>query len=149
MTGNLPILLYLIGTLLVALAVSFGITPAVKRFAQKIGAIAVPKDSRRMHKVPIPRLGGLAIFFGFIVSILIFGNITLPVRGMLLGSVIIVALGVIDDIMPLRAGLKFVVQIAAALVAVYHGNLVDTISNPNIFSAQPICTWAFWPFLLP
>ena len=103
-----------------------------------MGAIDVPKDARRMHSKPIPRLGGLAIFLGFIISTLIFGNITLQVRGMLLGSVVvIVTLGVIDDIIPLRARLKFVVQILAALVAVFHGNIVDTISNPNIFSGQP------------
>ena len=58
--------------LLVALVISFLATPVVKTFAYKVGAIDVPKDARRMHKVPIPRLGGLAIFFGFIVSILLF-----------------------------------------------------------------------------
>ena len=51
--------------LLAALVVSFLMTPVVKTFAYKVGAIDVPKDNRRMHKVPIPRLGGLAIFIGF------------------------------------------------------------------------------------
>ena len=57
--------------LVVSLVVSFLTSPVVKNFAYKVGAIDVPKDARRMHKVPIPRLGGLAIFFGFIVGILI------------------------------------------------------------------------------
>ena len=52
-----------------ALALSFLITfissPLAKNFAYKIGAIDVPKDKRRMHKKPIPRLGGIAIFIGF------------------------------------------------------------------------------------
>ena len=63
---------YTLLALLVALIVSFLTTPIVKTFAYKVGAIDVPKDARRMHKVPIPRLGGLAIFIGFMVSILLF-----------------------------------------------------------------------------
>ena len=58
--------------LLTALVVSFLMTPVVKSFAYKVGAIDVPKDARRMHHKPIPRLGGLAIFAGFMVSILLF-----------------------------------------------------------------------------
>ena len=58
---------YVMMALLAAMAVSFIITPLVKSFAYKVGAIDVPKDNRRMHKKPIPRLGGLAIFIGFMV----------------------------------------------------------------------------------
>ena len=56
---------YVMLALLVALVVSFLASPLVKNFAYKVGAIDVPKDARRMHKTPIPRLGGLAIFLGF------------------------------------------------------------------------------------
>ena len=56
----------------VALIVALILTPVVKSFAQKVGAVDVPKDNRRMHDHPIPRMGGLAIFFGFILSALIF-----------------------------------------------------------------------------
>ena len=66
---------YTLLALLVALVVSFLMTPIVKTFAYKVGAIDVPKDARRMHKTPIPRLGGLAIFIGFMVSILLFVEI--------------------------------------------------------------------------
>ena len=122
--------------LLVALVVSFLMTPVVKTFAYKVGAIDVPKDNRRMHKVPIPRLGGLAIFIGFMVSILLFVDIRSDpqMQGILLGAVIIVVLGVVDDIMALPAMLKFVVQIAAALIPVMHGVRIQAISNPNLFS---------------
>ena len=54
---------YVVLALLSALVISFLMTPVVKSFAYKVGAIDVPKDDRRMHKEPIPRLGGLAIFF--------------------------------------------------------------------------------------
>ena len=127
-------LAYVVLALLVALAVSFLMTPVVKTFAYKVGAIDVPKDARRMHKVPIPRLGGLAIFIGFMVSILLFAEITPELRSILLGAVIIVVLGVVDDIMALPAMLKFVVQIVAALIPATHGVTILAFSNPNIFS---------------
>ena len=127
--------------LVLAMVVAFVSTPLVKTLAQKVGAVDVPKDARRMHDHPIPRMGGLAIFFGFMVSTLLFvwpSTAQLEqLRGMLLGAVIIVVLGIFDDIYSLRAWFKFLVQIAAALVAVFSGNVVTTISNPNIFSPNP------------
>lgn len=125
---------YVVLALVVALVVSFLMTPVVKTFAYKVGAIDVPKDARRMHKVPIPRLGGLAIFIGFMVSILLFVKITPEIRSILLGAVIIVVLGVVDDIMALPAMLKFVVQIGAALIPALNGVTILAISNPNLFS---------------
>ena len=120
--------------LLVALVVSFLTTPVVKTFAYKVGAIDVPKDARRMHKVPIPRLGGLAIFIGFMVGILLFVQFTPEMKSILLGAVIIVVLGVVDDITPLPALLKFVVQIVAAVIPATHGVVIQAFSNPNVFS---------------
>ena len=58
---TLPLGIVLLLSLLLAAAVSFGTTPLVKKMAYKVGAIDVPKDSRRMHKKPIPRLGGLPL----------------------------------------------------------------------------------------
>ena len=130
----------LLGTVLLSVAtsliVSFLMTPVVKTFAYKVGAIDVPKDNRCMHKTPIPRLGGLAIFLGFMVSTLLFNEIDAQMRGILLGSVIIVLLGVVDDITPLPAMLKFVVQIIAALIPISHGVVIKALSNPNIFSGD-------------
>ena len=134
---------YVMLALLVALVVSFLASPIVKNFAYKVGAIDVPKDARRMHKKPIPRLGGLAIFLGFMISVILF----VPIRGdremqsILLGAVIIVVLGVVDDIMALPAMLKFVVQIVAALIPVMNGVVIQAVSNPNIFSSE-----AYWVF---
>ena len=125
---------YVALALIVALVVSFLMTPVVKTFAYKVGAIDVPKDNRRMHKVPIPRLGGLAIFIGFMVSILLFVPITPEMRSILLGAVIIVVLGVVDDIMALPAMLKFVIQIVAALIPAMGGVRIQAFSNPNVFS---------------
>ena len=134
MTLESQLVLYVVLALLAALVVSFLMTPVVKTFAYKVGAIDVPKDNRRMHKVPIPRLGGLAIFIGFMLSILLFVRITPEMKSILLGAVIIVVLGVVDDIMALPAGIKFVIQIIAALVPALNGVQILAFSNPNIFS---------------
>ena len=125
--------------LLVAALVALISTPVVKALAFRVGAVDVPKDARRMHDHPIPRMGGLAIFFGFILSVLIFQPLTPELRGMLLGGVVIVILGIFDDIFALPAMPKFLVQIGAALIAVLEGNRISFLSNPNIFSKE-----AFW-----
>ena len=122
-----------------ALVLSFAATPAVMAIATRIGAIDIPKDSRRVHKEPIPSLGGLAIYVGFVVGVLFFADVTQQIRGILFGSIIIVSIGVLDDIRPLHAILKFVIQIAAALIAVWHGVVLDAFSNPFAFGlSQPV-----------
>ncbi len=141
---------YVALALLAALVISFLMTPVVKTFAYKVGAVDVPKDARRMHKVPIPRLGGLAIFIGFMVSVLILGGVrggNGQMQSILLGSVIIVVLGVVDDIMALPAMLKFVVQIAAALIPALNGVVIQAFSNPNIFSDS--LYWVLGPLSVP
>ena len=62
--------LFITFAFIVALIISFAATPLVKRLAIKVGAIDVPKDNRRMHKDAIALWGGLAIFYGFLVSVL-------------------------------------------------------------------------------
>ena len=137
----MPVQISVIGAvaaaLLTAAVVAFITTPVVRTLAFRVGAVDVPRDNRRMHNHPIPRMGGLAIFFGFILSALIFVPLDVPLRGMLLGAVIIVILGIFDDIYALPALPKLLVQIAAASVAVVMGNRIEILSNPNIFSSSP------------
>ncbi|MDE6590537.1 MAG: undecaprenyl/decaprenyl-phosphate alpha-N-acetylglucosaminyl 1-phosphate transferase [Oscillospiraceae bacterium] len=138
---------YVLLALVVAAVVSCASTPLVKVLSVKFGAVDVPKDGRRMHDHPIPRMGGLAIFFGFIVSVLVFVVLDVPKKGMLLGAVIIVVLGILDDKYALPAKPKFLVQIIAALIAVLSGNIIDVLSNPNIFSSNPVWElgWLAYP----
>lgn len=119
-------------TLVTALAVSLLATPLVKVLAQKMGAMDVPKDDRRMHHVPIPRMGGLAIFLGFLIASLAFlPEIDRGMRSILYGAVVIVILGVLDDRFTLRALPKLFVQIAAACIVVFYGNVrIDKLTNP-------------------
>mgnify|MGYP000181721509 CR=1 FL=1 len=79
-------------------------------------------------------MGGLAIFLAFLLSVLVFADIDRQMQGILLGSIMIVILGVLDDIMALKALPKLFVQIAAAGVAVWHGCTIQFVSNPNVFS---------------
>ena len=138
---NLQFQLSVVGTaaaaLVAAALVSLISTPVVRSLAFRIGAVDVPRDGRRMHDHPIPRMGGLAIFFGFILSVLLFLPLSEQLRSMLMGAVIIVILGIFDDIYALSARLKFCVQIIAALVAVLGGNRIFGLSNINIFSSDP------------
>ena len=131
-----------IGTIIaefaVAAVLSYFFTPPVKNFAHKVGASDVPKDARRMHKKPIPRLGGLAIYGGFLCSILIFGQLDETMLCVLLGAAIIVALGIFDDVLALGAKLKFVVQIVAAAIPVCIGDLqIGLFTNLNPLSDTP------------
>ena len=118
----------------VAFLLCFLMTPQVKRFAESVGAIDQPGE-RRIHDRPVPRMGGLAIFVGFVVSVLLFVDMTTPVMGLLLGAVIIAVMGALDDILSLNAWIKLAGQILAALVAIRCGIVFDVISNPGFLNA--------------
>ena len=120
----------------VSLLVAYVMTPPVKCFAEKVGAIDVPKDNRRVHDHPIPRMGGLAIFIGFVLSLIFFVPMSTKVLGLLVGSVIIAVMGGVDDIVSLNPWVKLIGQIVAALVAIRCGLVFDVISNPNIFAEE-------------
>ncbi|MCL2545565.1 MAG: undecaprenyl/decaprenyl-phosphate alpha-N-acetylglucosaminyl 1-phosphate transferase [Oscillospiraceae bacterium] len=132
---------YTLIMLFVAGLVAFAATPLVGKLAAFIGAIDVPQDERRMHKQPIPRLGGLAVFAGFIIAVLGMYALTeqlvmdWTLVWMLIGAVMIVVIGVIDDIKRLTAWVKFPVQVAAALIAVLGGAVIEGFSNPFVDGA--------------
>ena len=109
---------------------SFTLTPLVRVLAFKIGAVDTPKDERRMHKKPMPLIGGLAIFLGFAISALLFCNLSKQLAGMLLGAAVIVALGVADDVKDLNPWVKLGGQILAALIIVFFDMRIEFI---NIF----------------
>ena len=119
-----------------SLVIAFLMTPPVKRFAEKVGAIDVPKDDRRVHNHPIPRMGGLAIFMGFVLSLIVFVPMSTKVLGLLVGALIIAVMGGVDDIVCLNPWIKLLGQVVAALVAIRCGLVFDVISNPNIFAEE-------------
>ena len=97
--------------------------PIVKEIAVYVGALDIP-DKRKVHSVPIPRLGGLGIYAGFLLGYILFGHQSIQMNSILIGSFIIVLTGVIDDIKPLKASTKFIGQLVAASIVVFYGNIV-------------------------
>ena len=130
MLSNMPLWSKLILAGAVAFLVCFAMTPPVKRFAEHIGAVDQPSE-RRINKVPIPRMGGLAIFLGFVLTALLFVPLSTQVTGILLGAVIIAVMGAVDDIVSLNPWIKLLGQIVAAVVVIRCGVVFDVISNPN------------------
>ena len=116
--------------LAVSFILTFMATPMVKFVAERFGVVDVPKDGRRMHKKAMPLMGGLAMFYGFAVSIAVFVPVSRELIGLFLGASIIVIVGIIDDKKNLHPVPKLIFQIVAALIAVYFGHSIKFFSNP-------------------
>ncbi len=100
-----------------------GIIPYIRKLAFKIGAIDVPRD-RHIHKKKMPKLGGLAIFFGFLLGYMIFGTHSSIMNAILIGSFLIILTGVLDDMIELGPLTKLVGQIGAASVIAFYGQIL-------------------------
>lgn len=118
----------LIIAILCAFLITFTTTPIARVLAFKVGAIDVPKDNRRMHKKPIPRMGGLAIFLGFAITTIIFLEPSKEIIGMLLGALLLVIVGIFDDIYSLPALLKLFLQMISSAIAVLFGNVIEGVT---------------------
>lgn len=103
--------------------VSCGIVPFIKNIAFHVNALDIP-NARKVHKKPMPRLGGLAIFTAFLFGYMAFGEPSATMNSILISSFIIVLTGVIDDIKPLKASTKFIGQVIAACVIVFYGKIL-------------------------
>lgn len=112
----------LLVTFLVACGLAAAVTPMAIRLAPKIGAMDIPKDSRRMHDHAMPRFGGLAIFAGSSAAMLIFLNFDHQITTIVLGGVLIYILGIIDDLKDLDPKIKFAGQTLVANTYVYAGH---------------------------
>lgn len=117
----------------ITMLVVVAIIPLVKKIASHIGALDIPNE-RKVHKNPIPRLGGLGIFFGFLVGYMIFGKHSIQMNSILIGSFIIVLTGIFDDIKPISAKAKLFGQLLAAASIVFYGNIL--LTNITIFGAD-------------
>ncbi|MGF7058861.1 glycosyltransferase family 4 protein [Brassicibacter mesophilus] len=114
----------------IPLILAYLFTPVAKIIAKKIGAIDVPKDDRRVHKVPIPRLGGLAIYIASMIAMVMFLPFDKATAAIMIGGTIIVITGIIDDVKPMPAKLKLVLQILAAFVLIMGDVKIEFITNP-------------------
>ena len=136
------VVILLLVAFLLAFGVAFAATPLVKRLAIRLGAVDEPNE-RRINTKTMPRMGGLAIAIGFMISTIIsfllgilvwkqwlpdtdFGDY-LPLIGILVGALIITVMGVLDDIFQLPAKVKLLIQIIAAAIAVVCNVRIDYI----------------------
>ena len=99
------------------------IIPFIKKVAIHINALDIPNE-RKVHTKPIPRLGGLGIYMGFLLGYIIFGTMSIRMNAILIGSFIIIITGIIDDIKPIPAKIKFLFQLIAAIVVAFYGEIL-------------------------
>ena len=123
-----------------AFAITLVTTPFAKWLSAKVGAIDYPKN-RGVHTKPMPRMGGVAIVLGFLITVLMvyyFDRSMNPKQfaGFLIGALLIAGLGVVDDMKNLPAKLKFCVQIVAALIVIFSGTRIQIVLWPVTAALQ-------------
>ena len=117
------------GPLLVAFVVAAAVTPAAIKIAPKIGAMDIPKDERRMHKKPMPRFGGIAIYLGIMAALAVFALEDKGITSVMTGCTLIYTLGLIDDLKDLKPLVKLCGQIVCATVVYIMGVRIEFITN--------------------
>jgi len=130
---------------LLSFIITFMATPYTIKIAEKIGAVDIPKDKRRMHNKAIPKFGGPALILGFLVSVIYLltvmemeGSINLfgseeygtKLVGMLLGIIAMSIVCIIDDIKTIRPLVKLIGQTIAAIIAVIFGIRINALEIP-------------------
>ncbi|HEX8291774.1 MAG TPA: MraY family glycosyltransferase [Pyrinomonadaceae bacterium] len=136
---------------LVSLSASLFLTPVVRRAAQRLGWLDVPSDGRRVHEVPVPRLGGVAVFGSVMLALavlpLLDNLVTRSLAGqwrgvvaVLTSSTLVFLFGVYDDLTGLPARWKFVAQGAAAVLLYALGGRVEALTVPFVgsFDLPPV-----------
>src|SRR5262245_28096728 len=105
------------------------LTPAVGGMARLLGVVDRP-EARRLNRNPVPRLGGLAIFFGIFVPALAFLELGRETRGVLLGAAVATVVGAVDDFRGLDPVWKLAGQIVAAAIPPFFGVWIDHFTFP-------------------
>jgi len=144
----------------IAAIVSALTTPLIVRLANRLGIVDAPGDERRMHDQPKPRIGGIAVFFGFAFALFAVLGVSLAsppgllpatdqfdavhrLVGLLFGSLLILGVGIWDDVMQMRPRNKLVAQIVVASVSMLYGFVIPGINNP--FDHNPGTNWIDFP----
>lgn len=141
---------------MIAFMTAFMATPHTIRLAKKIGAVDTPQDARRINKITMPRLGGLAVIFGFFVSIVyllivmtIESNIDLykdsyltKLIGFAVGSLIIGVVCFVDDVKGVPALVKLLAQIISAIIVVKFGIRIENLDLPFL-NLEGIGNWFY------
>ena len=119
----------IIEVLLIGAAVAMLVTPLSIKLAHRWGVIDSPKDARRMHTRPIPRLGGMGIFVGSMVALTIPAGMSEQIKVAMMGGTLMYLLGVADDFIDLKPAVKFAGQLVIATMVYAMGIRIRFISN--------------------
>ncbi len=115
--------------LLLSFLVAVCLTPLLRLIAFQLGVLDHPKK-HGIHSRPVPRLGGLAIYLAFIIGSLYRMDLSQMLKGVLVGSSIIFFIGLLDDLIQLRAGVKLAGQIVACSIMMFKYHvMLDVFHN--------------------
>ncbi len=118
---------------IVSAVIAFLTTPLAIKFAKRIGIIDDPaknKHPKVIHTYPIPRGGGIPIFLALLASSLVFLPIDKHLIGILIGAIVLVIMGVLDDKYNLNPYLRLIIGMIAAAIPIAFGIGISFISNP-------------------
>lgn len=134
-------------TLILSLLITIGMIPVLKMFALRFNAMDVP-NGRKVHRTPMPKVGGVAMALGAVVPILIWSQGNRLVDGILLGAAVLVVFGLVDDIKEMGYRGKMFGQIIAALIVVVYGGLTIEFVGDCLPEGIVIPKWISIPFTL-
>jgi len=117
----------------------------IKATAFHVNALDIP-NGRKVHTKPIPRLGGLSIMAGFLLGYMLFCEPSNLMNSILIGGFIIMVTGMVDDINPIPAKIKFIFQFFAVLVVVLYGGL--SIDKLTVFGYLIDFAWFTIPLTI-
>jgi UDP-GlcNAc:undecaprenyl-phosphate GlcNAc-1-phosphate transferase len=130
---------------LLSFSTTFFLVVALRPAAYRFGLLDAP-GHRKIHDSPVPLIGGIAIFLGFLFAAVLFGPHSARLDAFLAGGGLLVAVGALDDRLELSHWLRFAAQIAAGLIMVFWGGLViDDLGGILGSESQPLGKWAI-PF---
>ena len=105
------------------------LVPVMMRVAVHVNAMDYPDGVRKMQKKPMPRLGGVAIFLSFMVGYMLFARESTMMLSILMASFLLVLVGFVDSINPVKARYQLLTHIIAAItVSVYGGLVLNDVS---------------------
>lgn len=104
-----------------SVCVVYGLTPLVIMISRKVNAMDYPTE-RKVHTVPTPRWGGIAVYAGLVISLLVVCNSYMPdLKVLLVSSTFVLAVGLLDDLVGIRASVKLLGQLAACILLIANG----------------------------
>jgi len=133
--------LYILVTIVIAMITAYATTPAVRRLALQVGMLDETGE-RRMHDVPKPRIGGIAVWLGFAFALFSIAGFAIArhqlrdldsihnILGILFGATLILVVGIWDDVMTMSARNKFGLQIVVASISMLYGFMIQGVDLP-------------------